>query len=108
MEDVSGSRPVLPEEPREPSRLRPIKRRRHFSERQTSMKDFEQGRFFQMINSKNKVIFSNQDREKLWNFLRADKNNVLLKPKDHKNVWFKCSGAYNRMQMSPGYYHSLG
>jgi len=32
---------------------------------------------------------------------------MLLKSKDHKNVWLKCSGAHSRMKMNPGYYEAI-
>jgi len=44
------------------------------------------------------------DKEKIWNFLRYESNNLKLKDKDHKNIWLKCSGALNRMISNPGYY----
>lgn len=31
----------------------------------------------------------------------------LLGSIDHRNIWLKCSGAYNKMLMHPGYYDSL-
>ncbi len=66
-----------------------------------------QVRFFQLINSRSKVIMSAKEKQTIWSFLRFESNVKLLRTTDHKNIWLKCSGAYNKMLMHPGYYDSL-
>ena len=53
------------------------------------------------------MVFSAKDLGKIWRFLRYEKNHLLLKVQNHKNIWLKCSGAQNRIVMNPGYYEAL-
>lgn len=61
-----------------------------------------------MLTSKLKYqTFSPQELERMWGYLKNEENQVNLTPRERKYIWLKCSGAYNRMIMNPGYYRLL-
>ena len=61
-----------------------------------------------MIYSRKHAILSEKERIAVWEFLRSpDGQGLLTKPAHHRFTWTKCSGAYNAMLSSPGYYTRL-
>lgn len=67
----------------------------------------EKERFRKIIYSKSKQTLSQKDRQSVWSFIRHGHTHVLKKAADHRYLWLKCSGAYSKLLMNPGYYNAI-